>query len=228
MSQAKDGGAGSGSRARFAWQPRRWTAQALQREAARHARFVAGLKIGLPLAAAALIAVLVAWPYLTARVSGLRLSFAEVEETADGKITMTNARYLGTDREGQPFTITADSAVQNPDDPDSIELERLAGDVTLNDGTWVTLSADGGVYRQDARVLELAGHVSLYADSGYELRTEAVHIDLNRRLAAGDGLVEGQGPLGHVSAQGFRVGEGGERLEFLGPVRLTLYPRAEG
>lgn len=215
--------------ARFTWQPRRWSAIALRREAARHARLVALLKIGLPLAALGLVVILVTWPYVTARVnSGLRLTFADIDETAEGTITMSNARYLGTDREGQPFTITADSAAQNPDDPDRIALQRLAADITLNDGAWLALTADHGLYRQESRVLELDGAVSLYVDSGYELRTESARLDLAAKIASGDTPVEGQGPLGHLRAEGFRVTEGGERLRFLGPVRLTLYPAAEG
>lgn len=213
---------------RVTWQPRRWSAASLRREAARHARLVGVLKVGLPLAAAAIVVVLVTWPYVTDRVaSGLRLTFADVESDADGTVTMTNARYLGTDRRGQPFTITAESAAQNPDDPDRVVLTRLAGDIVLNDGAWLSLSSDGGVYRQEARVLELAGSVSLYADSGYELRTEQATLDLAAEVAAGDAPVQGQGPLGHIDAAGFRVTEGGQRLLFLGPVRLTLYPAAD-
>jgi lipopolysaccharide export system protein LptC len=211
------------------WQPRRWSAVALRRQAARHARLVGLLKVGLPLAAVAIVVVLVTWPYVTDRVaSSFRLTFADVDETADGTVTMTNARYLGTDQRGQPFTITADTASQDPDEPDRVTLTRLAGDIALNDGSWISLSSDQGVYSQEARVLELSGAVSLYADSGYELRTERARLDLAVEVADGDAPVEGQGPLGHLRASGFRVTEGGRRLLFLGPVRLTLYPAAEG
>ena len=229
MVPREDGVSGGRGPARFTWQPRRWSAAALKHEAARHTRFVTGLKIGLPLAAAALVVALVTWPYMTSRVgSGLRLSFANVETTADGTVTMTNARYIGTDRGGQPFTITAGSATQDPDVPDRIVLDHPAGDVTLENGAWLSLSAVRGVYRQDSRVLELAGDVSLFADSGYELRTEEALIDLDRRTAAGDRPIEGQGPLGHVMAAGFRASDGGRKLELLGPVRLTLYPATKG
>ena len=212
---------------RVTWQPRRWSAASLRREAVRHARLVGILKIGLPLAALGIVIVLVTWPYVTDRVaSGLRLTFTEIGADADGTVTMTNARYLGTDRQGQPFTITADSAAQNPADPDRVVMTRLSGDISLNDGSWLSLSADQGVYRQESRVLDLEGAVSLYADSGYELFTEAARLDIAAETASGDAPVQGQGPLGHLDAQGFRVTEGGDRLVFLGPVALTLYPAA--
>ncbi|MBM3584876.1 MAG: LPS export ABC transporter periplasmic protein LptC [Alphaproteobacteria bacterium] len=211
------------------WQPRRWSVASLRRQAASHTRLVGLLKISLPLAAVAIVVVLIMWPYVTDRVaSGFRLTFADVDETADGTVTMINARYLGTDQRGQPFTITADAAAQNPAEPDRITLTRLAGDIALSDGPWIILSSDQGVYSQEARVLELSGAVSLYADSGYELRTERARLDLAAEVADGDAPVEGQGPLGHLQASGFRVTEGGQRLLFLGPVRLTLYPAAEG
>ncbi len=213
---------------RIPWQPRRWSATALRREAKRHARLVAALKIGLPVAAVALVAVLVSWPYVTSRdTPGLRLTYASVDQSADGSVAMTNARYLGTDRKGQPFTITADRAEQDPEQLDHVVLLSLAADISLDDGSWLSLSARRGSYRQDARTLDLEGDVSLYTDSGYELRTARARIDLGAEIASGSAPVEGQGPLGHLVAGAFELGEGGDRLRFHDGVTLTLYPAVE-
>ncbi|MEX2650644.1 MAG: LPS export ABC transporter periplasmic protein LptC [Alphaproteobacteria bacterium] len=213
---------------RIPWQPRRWSATALRREAKRHARLVAALKIGLPVAAVALVAVLVSWPYVTSRdAPGLRLTYASVDQSADGTVAMTNARYLGTDRKGQSFTITAERAEQDPDRLDHVVLSSLAADISLDDGSWLSLRARRGLYRPDARTLDLEGDVSLYADSGYELRTERARIDLGAEIASGDAPVEGQGPLGHLVAGGFELDVGGDRLSFHDGVTLTLYPAVE-
>ncbi len=209
--------------------PRRWSTAALARDAARHARFVGIMKLVLPLAAAALVALVVTWPYVASRnEAGLRLTFAKQSQDADGQITMLNARYVGTDRKAQPFTITAERATQEPGSPDRVEFAGINADITLAEGTWLALQSERGRYDRERQVLELLGGVALFSDDGYELRTENVTISLDERTASSDKALHAQGPLGLIEASGFRADDGGKRLRFLGPVRMTLFPAAGG
>ncbi len=209
--------------------PRRWSTAALAREAARHARFVGIMKLVLPLAAAALVAIVVTWPYVASRnEAGLRLTFAKRSEEANGLITMVNARYVGTDRKAQPFSITAERATQDPDAPERLEFSGIDADITLTEGAWLALRAERGRYDRERQRLELLGRVALFSDDGYELTTEDVTIDLEAGTASGDRPLSAQGPLGTVAAGGFRAQDGGKRLRFLGPVRMTLFPAAGG
>lgn len=203
--------------------------ETLARDVARHARFVGAMKVVLPLIAVALVALLVSWPYMTDREdAGFRLSYAAVEEGANGTITMTNARYIGTDEDGQPFTISAESAEQNPDDPGRIAMTGLSADIALGDGPWLALQADRGVYQQDAATVDLAGDVRLFSDTGYELHTEAASVDLKGKVAEGHAPVSGQGPAGLLEAGGFRADAASRKVRFFAPVRMTLYPSQAG
>lgn len=208
--------------------PHRRPGNALAREASRHARFVAVMKFALPAAAVVLAAVVVTWPYLASREdAGLRLTFARQSEEANGLVTMRNARYVGTDRRSRPFTISAELATQDPEAPDRVALEGIEADITLEDGAWLALSAERGRFDREGQTLALLGTVALYSDDGYELRTEDVTVSFAERRAWGGRPITGQGPLGVIEAEGFRAEEGGRRVRFEGPVRLTLYPAAE-
>jgi len=201
----------------------------LARDVARHARFVGAMKIALPLVAVALVALLVSWPYVTSREDeGFRLSYAAVEESANGTITMTNARYIGTDRQGQPFALTAASAEQNPAEPGRIALTGLTADIALADGPWLALQAERGVYWQETSKVDLAGDVQLFSDTGYELRTEAATVDLDAKVAEGSSPVSGQRPAGLLEAGGFRAEAATRKVRFFAPVRMTLYPSQAG
>ena len=203
--------------------------ETLARDVARHARFVGAMKIALPLVAVALVALLVSWPYMTNREdAGFRLSYAAVEESANGTITMTNARYIGTDRQGQPFALSAASAEQNPDEPGRIALTGLTADISLADGPWLALQAEHGVYWQDTSKVDLAGDVRLFSDTGYELHTEAATVDLDAKVAEGNRPVSGQGPAGLLEAGGFRADAATRKVRFFAPVRMTLYPSQAG
>lgn len=190
---------------------------------ARYSRFVGLMKLVLPLSAAALAAVVVAWPYLAGRDTGFQLSFANVGIGPAETEYMTNARLLVSDGKDQPINVTADSVTQAADDPDMYHFILPKADILLASGAWIALTAERGTLRRSEQTLTLDGGVSVYSDDGYEFRTERAEIDLRARTARGDAPVEGQGPLGVLSAGGFYLGD---TIRFEGRVRLVAYPKA--
>ena len=88
------------------------------------------------------------------------------------------------------------------------------------------MTATNGNFNRDDQLLELTGNVNLFHDSGYEFRTESAVFDLTAGDATGTEPVEGQGPFGHLKAEGFRIYNRGERVEFTGKSKLTINPKA--
>jgi lipopolysaccharide export system protein LptC len=108
-----------------------------------------------------------------------------------------------------------------------VTLELPKADITLQDGAWLALTARSGEYRKDAQVLDLTGSVNLYHDKGFELRTEAARIHLDLGMAEGAHPVQGQGNLGTIQAEGFKVLDRGARIFFLGRSHLVIEPQAQ-
>jgi len=208
---------------------RRLTVRALspRRGGARHSRLVALLKFLLPIGAAALIAVVAVWPSLQKAEGQFRIGFATIQPSGPVNPSMINARYVGTDSENQPFQITADLARNLGDAAASIELDLPKADLGLEDGAWVVLTADTGLYRRDAKTLDLKGGVNVFHDTGYEIRTEKATIDLAANTAAGDQPVQGHGPFGELTAQGFRLFHREKRIVFTGKASLTIFTALE-
>ncbi len=192
----------------------------------RYSVFVGFMKVLLPAMAAALILLVAAWPQFTIDDGQFRLSISELAPDQADSLTMLNARFDGMDESDRPYTITADMATQSDSDKDLIELELPKADVTLEDGTWLALTAKSGEYRRQSRLLELSGSVSLFHDGGFELRTEAARIDLGDGVAEGAQQVEGQGGAGFIEAEGFRVLNRGARILFTGRTHLIIMPDA--
>ncbi len=69
------------------------------------------------------------------------------------------------------------------------------------------------------------GNVALYQDKGNEFHSTSAHLDMNAGTAEGDDPVTGQGPFGHVTAQGFRILNRGDIIYFTGHARLDMAPR---
>jgi lipopolysaccharide export system protein LptC len=189
-----------------------------------YSRFVALMRVGLPVVAAAIITIVIAWPQLSEAPKGFRLGISEVAPGDSGDQRIVNANFTGTGSEGRPYTITADSAWQAQKSPDSIQLAFPKADLTLNTGAWLAMSAETGVFDRQSQLLDLEGAVNLFHDIGYELHTPSAHIDLVNGSAQGDDPVQGQGPGGTMTSKGFRIMDRGQRIMFTGKSRLVLYP----
>jgi lipopolysaccharide export system protein LptC len=191
--------------------------------------FVGTMKLVLPALAVAIVLLVVVWPQLAPDERSFRVGVSDISEEDAGTLTMTNARFQGHDEQGRPFTVSADSASQANSGAELIELDKVHADITLADGAWVSVTADSGTYHRSDEDLTLQGSVNLFHDRGFEMRTERVEVDLKAGKATSDTAVEGQGPSGTLKAEGFRVLNKGERIQFTGKSRLKIFTdRLEG
>lgn len=187
----------------------------------RKSRFVRLMRVMLPLLALVLTTVVLVWPQMN-KPEGFRLSFSDVG-TSDDQLVMRNARFRGTDSENRPFLITADNAMQDPAHQDQVILDSLNADITLEDGTWLTLRADTGVFFQNERKLALHGNVAVYSDLGYEFHADEAEADLAKGTVESDSRVWGHGPMGRIKANGLRIYERGAVVRFINGVETTLH-----
>lgn len=193
-----------------------------------YSRFVGLMRITLPLVAGAIIAMVIAWPEMGDESGGFKLGMSNISASDSGGQTIVNPRFTGTDRDQQPYTVTADAATQDQKTPNQIKLAFPKADLTLGDGAWISVTAATGRYDRKAQALTLAGGVDLFHDQGYELHTPSARISLADGEAAGDEPVRGQGPFGTLEGQGFRMLDKGRRLVLSGKSRVVLYPVARG
>ena len=192
-----------------------------------YSRFVNLMKLVLPLAALIVICMVIAWPHLDTTDLRFRIGFSAMQFSDAEDPSMINPRYVGTDKDNQPFSLTADLARNLPGPGTRVELEMPKADITTQDGTWLVLTAENGVYARAAKSLNLAGKVNLFHDQGYEFRTDRAQIDLKTGTASGNDPVEGQGAFGHLTANGFHLMDKGRTIIFKGKSKLTFYPGAE-
>lgn len=195
-----------------------------RRQVRRYTRFVSVLKYLLPIVAAGLVLVLALWSQIRIDEGRFRIGMTDVATIAVDKLTMSNPRFEGIDDRDRPFTVTADEANQAKEDANIIELTRPQADMTMENGTWLALSADAGRYLREAEQLSLEGSVSLFEDRGYELHTDQVRIDFNAGTAESDTQVFGQGPVGELSGSGLKLSDRGAVVELLGKSRVLFYP----
>lgn len=191
-----------------------------------YSRFVTWMKVLLPGIALALIVLVVVWPHMRLQDTRFRIGFSALK-TGDGEDpAMLNPRFIGADKSRQTFSVTADIAKNLLNSKKSVELEMPKADIALEDGTWLVITAQTGIFTRADETLKLSDSVNMFHDSGYEFRTERADIDLTTGTATGDVPVVGQGPFGVISAEGFTILDKGKTIYFTGKSKLVMYPGA--
>lgn len=202
------------------WQPR--TVATAKEDVARYSKFVGYMRIGLPAVAGFLLLLVLVLPQFMGDDERFRIGTTPLKNAAVEALSMVNARYFGTDKKGQPYSVTAKGVKENPDNDKLVELTGPQADITLTNGDWLSIEAAAGRYDRDSEVLDLQGDVSLFQDKGYELHADAMTVKLKDGVASSRTKVQSQGPFGELNAQGFDLYDKGERVVFLGPARLLL------
>lgn len=190
-----------------------------------HSRFVQLTKWVLPSLALALLLLIAIWPRLEAAFNHMRFETPHIDMNEAHELRMVHPRYNGIDRNNQPYTLTAKTATQASHNSDLISLAHPRADMTTKNGNWVQLSGDTGTYQRKSQLLHLEGHVELYQDRGNEFHTSSAQIDFRNGVAEGHEPVRGQGPFGHVTAEGFTMYRQGDVIIFTGKTHLSLLPR---
>jgi lipopolysaccharide export system protein LptC len=194
----------------------------------RHADLVRVLRYALPAVAALMIGLVVAWPQLIGGGAGL-IAPKLAPDQLDGAdvMRMNNPRYVGRTSDAEPIGVSAQSGYVDPAQPDRIHLERVAAEIARAGETDIHLLAGAGIYDRKAEDVDLSGGVELTTSDGYRFETPSVFLNLKRGQARGREPIAGAGPSGTITAQRFEFQDGGQRLRFMGQVRVTLQPRSD-
>lgn len=191
-------------------------------DAQRYTRFVTIAKRALLLAALALIAAVLAYSLQPREQTRVAMTFERMGKVSND-LAMIKPKLTGTDDDGNPFTVTADSAVQDGRSARRARLNNVQADMTLKNNGWMSATATTGLVDATAKKLALWDGVSIFSDSGYELHTDEVHVDLANAVARGNHVVMGQGPLGSIRADRFSVDRQNQRIFLMGNVHTTIY-----
>ncbi len=142
-------------------------------------------------------------------------------QIARERMRVTAATYRGEDGKGQPFQLTAGSAVQATSRDPVVKLNDLTANILLKDGP-ASLHADTGRYDMDREIVSVVGPVVFVSSGGYRLQTRDVAIGLKTRKLASGGPVDGRMPLGSFSADRIEADLGARSVTLEGRARLHI------
>jgi lipopolysaccharide export system protein LptC len=190
-------------------------------EALRYSRFVALMKRVLSLGAFLVIAAVLAFFFVQRIPRQLQMSYERLGHIKND-LTMVKPRLAGADAKGNPFVITAESAVQDAHNPKRARLKNLEADLALDKGNWINARARTGMVDMGTGQLELRGGIDVFTATGYELHSNSASANLKQSIIHGHEPVTGQGPQGDVRADEFHADRTNNILTLSGHVHMTL------
>lgn len=192
------------------------------RKAQRHSRRVRVLRIVLPGVAAFGLVVLglLVWLDPVRLLRGLPVEFSRISLSGD-KLTIEAPRLTGFTKDAKPYSLTAQSAVQDLKQPHLVELKGIVGVVELNRGE-CDMRATNGSYDIKAEHLRLSGGIEIRAEGGYQVSLSDAFVEVRKGQITTDNPVRAIFPDGTLEAKRLRVFEHGARIVFEGGVAMTF------
>ena len=200
-------------------------ADVLEREfqkAKRHTRKVRVLKLALPVLAVFIILGIIGALLVNSLISSpLNLENISI---SDGKLIMENPKLKGVDGENRPYTLEADSAVQNVEDPTKVQLTSILAELPVDEDVSATLRAGNGLYDTEAKTLRLTNSVFMETTDGMSIKFQEMDVDIAGGYMKTDSGVFAKSEQAEISSKSLVVEDRGKRVIFDGGVTMTLYP----
>jgi lipopolysaccharide export system protein LptC len=208
--------------ARSYWTMSRTDSDRAFRAARRHSRLVRVLRVALPIAVVAALAVTVLITYLNPlrMLSSLPVNIDKLVVSGT-KITMEKPRLAGFTHDARAYEMSAEAAQQDLTKPDLVELHNLHAKLQMQDKTMMTMSAADGLYNAKTQTLQLKKDILLF-DKTYEGRLSEATIDISKGNVVSNAPVELKMLQGKLNANHLEVVDSGDLVRFTNGVTMDL------
>lgn len=165
----------------------------------------------LPIVIVALAGGALTWTVFRTVMSGV-----EREASQSREVALESPMFHGQDAAGRSFVIGAEGAVRDPA-TGRFRLNGPALRLNLGGRKVTEMTADAGIYNEAERTVTIGPNVKISdGGSGWTLVTPEAVVDTETGIVTGDKGIQGNGPLGTISASSYAIHDQGERVVFSG------------
>jgi lipopolysaccharide export system protein LptC len=182
-----------------------------------HSRMVRLLRIVLPLIMIGIVGLLVALV-----VAHAVRRQAAAQKDVSTPIRMVNPHFFGRDSQGRAFILGAEQASRDEKSFQTVLLTDPSIIMDVNGPRPSKLTADGGVYHEDTRLLYLKGHVHATNTKQSSFATDEATVNTRTGEVVGGAPLSSQSQLGNLTSGRFNVYDKGDRVVFKGGVHARL------
>ena len=158
----------------------------------------------------------------------IEIDVTSLSAAPTGSLEMTGARYSGRTASGNFFSITADRAVEDANNKQTMHLFNPNGTVERDGEGTTRLKSKEGFYNANADTIELFGAVKVYRDiQNVTLLTEKMQANIGAGTLLAPTAVKVSSPNMQVTADGMQAYNHGDRIIFTGNPRAVFNSNAQ-
>ena len=189
-----------------------------------HRRFIRFLRFLFPFVAFIIAASLLLWPQLVKQKSFIDslLKVSPLHFSTKANIDMTKVQFFSEDEKGQPFTIVSEKVLETDPDQQLVRMDNPKGEMTLNSGVKILTSSPFGLFYQGTQILVFNDKVKITTDNGYEGNLSHVTLYHKKKSAESPYPIAIEGPKGSLAAEGFKMWDNGDKIDFFGNSKLIV------
>ena len=189
--------------------------------AVRHSRFVALLRRLIPVLLVSSVVVTGLWLWFDPFKTG-ELPVSVGKLTISGsKLKMEAPKLTGFSKEGNPYSVTAEAALQDLKKPNVIELSGIVGNFDLG-GHQTVLNATSGIYDAKADRMRVFDGIDFRSDDGQGGRLSEAVIETKKGHLTTEQPVDLYFKGGTLRSDRMEAFDHGKLIVFEGGVRMTL------
>jgi lipopolysaccharide export system protein LptC len=193
-------------------------------QAVRHSLLVARLRKFIPIFLAGSVVLTGLWLWLDPlnNTGELPVSVGKIT-IAGSKLKMEAPRLTGFSKDGRPYSVTAEAALQDLKKPSVIELSKIVGHFSQS-GRDMVLNAASGVYDSKADKMHIFGGIDFHSNDGQSGRLSEATIETKKGYLVSDQPVDLYFKEGNLRGERMEVFDHGKVIVFEGGVSMTLNP----
>ena len=193
----------------------------------RHSRFIALVRVALPLAALALLSTLFLFSDKVDPTQARLYSDVDVDALAN-EPRVNKPAYSGMTRDGAELTVRAEVAKPDLGGGNGTTADHIIAKLAAPKGTVTDLSALSGLFDPTSDRMELRVKVAMQTSQGYRMNSEYVEMATDESWLTSPGPVQGEAPFGTIVANSMEMTRdetGNHDLVFNGDVKLVYQPQ---
>ncbi len=138
------------------------------------------------------------------------------------QITVSHTTITSFDPGEMPYSINADTAVQDREKPNFIRLDAVTGELKRQNGSKITMKAKEGLWDADKRTLDLAGDVHFDQAGRFNGVMDKAQIAMKDKKVSSQSAVLVKMGGGTINANGMEITNDGNNILFLNGVRAKF------
>lgn len=142
--------------------------------------------------------------------------------TEKERFAVAGSEVGGFDDEKQPYTISAELARQDKEQPNLVHMKEVSGLLRRTDGRQMNVTAATGLFDTSDKTLTLDGNVAIVLQNTFTASMAVANVDVHKKALTSDAdvLVELEG--GKIFSTGIEVSDNGAHVLFRSRVRAMF------